>query len=85
MTLMHRSARGARIDAYGGAPCAYVPPSFFLPEEDLSRSEHQIVVAAIKHQFIGDGRLTQKKMEGFFHTDAYFVDATPGFFAAEHA
>jgi hypothetical protein len=64
----------------GGAPCAYVPPSFFLPGEDLSRSEYQIVVGAIKHQFIGDGRLTQKRVVDFFQTDHFFPDATPGFF-----
>jgi hypothetical protein len=35
------------------------------------------------HHFIGDGRLTQKKMEEFFQTDHFFSDATPGFFAGE--
>jgi len=67
----------------GGAPCAYVPPSFFPPGAELSKPEHRIIVGAIKHQFIGDGRLTQKKMEEFFQTDAYFVDATPGFFMGQ--
>ena len=67
----------------GGAPCAYVPPSFFLPGEDLSTSEHQILVAAIKHQYLGDRRLTQERMEEFFQKDRFFTDATPGFFAGE--
>jgi hypothetical protein len=69
----------------GGAHHSYVGPSFFPPGVDLSRSEHQIVAGAIKHQFIGDGRLTQKKMEEFFQTDHFFPDATPGFFDHIHA
>jgi hypothetical protein len=65
----------------GGAPDGYVRPSFFPPGEDLSKSEHKIIVSAIRHQFIDEGRLTQKAMEQFFRTDAFFPNATPGFFA----
>jgi len=42
------------------------------------------MIDAIKDKFIGAGRLTQAKMETFFRTDEHFVNATPGFFAAEH-
>ena len=31
----------------------------------------------------GYERLTQAKMEEFFRTDEYFVDATPGFFVKQ--
>ena len=66
----------------GGSPVSYVPASFFVPYK-LPRCGQIMIVGAIKHQFIGDGRLTQKKMEVFFQTDHFFPDATPGFFGDE--
>jgi len=66
----------------GGAPCEYAPPSLFPRGHALSQSEYKIIAGAIKHQFIGPGRLTQTKMEAFFQADRFFRDATPGYFDA---
>ena len=63
----------------GGSPTSYHTPSFFAPYR-MPRSEQMMIVEAIKHQFIRDGRLTQKRMEEFFHTDPFFVNATADFF-----
>ncbi len=66
----------------GGDLEQYFVPSFFSLDR-IPKSEQMLIVDAIKHQFIGNGRLTQKKMEEFFQTDHFFPDATPGFFAGE--
>ena len=59
----------------------YARPAFFVPLLNLPWREQPIIVEAIKRQFIGDGNLTQRKMEQFFQTDANFPRATQGFFA----
>ena len=63
----------------GGEPVSYELPSFFTLDK-LPRCQQLWIVHAIKRSFIGDGKLTQKKMEEFFQTDQFFPDATPGFF-----
>ena len=61
----------------------YQLPSFFAVGR-MHRNAQLTMIDAIKDKFIGAGRLTQAKMETFFRTDEHFVNATPGFFAAEH-
>ena len=57
------------------------PPSFFVETQKLSRPAHLRIVKYIKNRYIGkDERLTQVKIEEFFHNDANFLHATPGFF-----
>lgn len=55
-------------------------PSFFVEYEDIPRPTQRRVTKYIQHRYIGDGSLTQEKMEEFFGTDEFFVHATPGFF-----
>ena len=57
--------------------------SFFVDEYQMVWRNQLKICEAIKHQYIGRGRLTQNKMEKFFHTDAFFVNATPGFFTGQ--
>ena len=61
----------------------YDAPSFFVEEQFLAQSEQKQIVTYIKNRYIGNERLTQKKMEEFFRNDANFVHATPGFFRKE--
>ena len=64
-------------------PMLYSTASFFADYE-LSVDEEAAVAKCIKNHFIGVGKnLTQAKMEEFFHNDANFVHATPGFFRKE--
>ena len=57
-----------------------LPPAFFLLEGGLPKWQHLIVVDAIRRVYIPGRKLTQKKMEDFFGTDHFLVNATPGFF-----
>ena len=72
-------------DYIGGSATGYYTPSFFVEEFTLARGEQKRIVTYIKNRYIGTERLTQEKMEEFFHNDANFVDATPGFFAKKFA
>jgi len=58
----------------------YHDASFFVEEYKLRKKRQLEITEAIKHHYIGPGNLTQQKMEAFFRTDKYFVDATPEFF-----
>ena len=61
----------------------YMSPSFFV-DYTLSDEMRQHHAKCIKNVFIGHHvPLTQAKMEEFFHNDANFVRATPGYFAEE--
>jgi hypothetical protein len=54
--------------------------SFFLDYHTTKKNQLKIT-EAIKELFIGPGcHLTQERMEQYFHTDEYFVDAEAGFF-----
>jgi hypothetical protein len=66
----------------GGSQTGYYEPSFFMPYH-TSRTEQLMLTTNIKSRYIGTERLTQEKMEEFFHNDANFVHATPGFFRKE--
>ena len=66
----------------GGTPTAYFRPSFIAPYR-MPKTEQLMIVDAIRAEFIGDGKLTQARMEQFFLDDRYFPNATPGFFAAD--
>ena len=70
-------------DYIGGSATGYYTPSFFVEEFTLARGEQRRIAEFIKNRYIGSERLTQAKMEEFFHNDTNFVDATPGFFAKE--
>jgi hypothetical protein len=64
----------------GGSPTGYHRPSFFVDTHNIPRCEQARIVGYIKNRYLGDVRLTQKIMEEFFHHDANFAHATPGFF-----
>lgn len=67
----------------GGSPTDYYEPSLFLPYE-APRCEQLRLTEFIKNRYLASGgKLTQKKMEDFFHNDANFVHATPGYFAKQ--
>ena len=71
-------------DYTGGSATGYIPPSFFIPY--IARRGDQLrLPKLVKSRFIGYGRLTQEKMEAFFHNDAHFAHATPGFFTRQPA
>lgn len=72
-------------DYTGGSATGYYTPSFFVEEYTLPRGEQRRLATFIKTRYIGSERLTQAKMEEFFHNDANFVHATPGFFAKQLA
>lgn len=74
-----------KCERAGDGPTDYVTPSFFA-DYKIPRKEQLNITTCIKNHFIGSNKnLTQKSMEDFFHNDANFVDATPGFFTQEHA
>ena len=83
----HRDGALGHIDFFcdeceytGGSPTGYYEPSFFLPYE-APRCEQLRLTDFIKNRYIGPyERLTQQKMEQFFHNDTHFAHATPGFF-----
>lgn len=64
----------------GGSVTSYHPASFFIGAHKLENSEARMITSEIKRVWIGDGNLTQKKMEAFFRNDNHFPNATPGFF-----
>ena len=90
MTFHEISAASNSIGLYcdecehvGNGPIIYSSPSFF---SDFSVSPHEkaSMMKCIKNVFIGRHvPLTQGKMEEFFHNDANFVHATPGYFSKE--
>lgn len=55
-------------------------PSFFAVEKRVPRCSQKTIARAIHGHFIGNGNLTQAKMEKFFRTDDFFQNATLGFF-----
>jgi hypothetical protein len=69
----------------GGATTGYYDPSFFVDAYDETWANQKRITKEIKRHYIGDGSLTQAKMEEFFRDDANFVDATPGFLTAGKA
>ena len=65
----------------GGSQTSYHRPSFFVDTHTLPRGEQKRIVGVIKNLYVGGyERLTQARMEAFFRHDAFFADATPGFF-----
>ena len=57
----------------------YYTPSFFL-EYSTTRKNQLKLTVAIKELYIGGENLTQERMEQYFHTDEFFVEAEAGFF-----
>jgi hypothetical protein len=64
----------------GVSQMGHTPPSFFLFDPSIPRCQQLRVVDAIKRVYLPGQRLTQNAMERFFRTDAFFPNATPGFF-----
>jgi hypothetical protein len=64
----------------GGDRTGYYHPSFFVDAYTLEPGEQAMILNEIIRHYVGIGNLTQKRMEGFFHNDANFGDATAGFF-----
>ena len=83
-TLGHVDFFCDECDYTGGSKVGYYSPSFFMPYE-APRCDQLRLPKLIKSRFIGYERLTQEKMEAFFHDDGHFVRATPGFFAGQPA
>ena len=81
-TLGHIGFFCEECEYTGGSSTGYYPPSFFAGYP-APRCEQLRITGKIKSYFVGSGRLTQEKMEAFFHNDAHFVHATPGFFTGQ--
>jgi len=67
----------------GGSWTAYHPASFFVEAHTLANCDQLRIAKEIRRHYIGDGRLTQSKMEEFFHNHANFSDYTLGLCAAD--
>ena len=64
----------------GGSCTGYYPPSFIVEAYTLSSADQKMLLSEIQRHYLGDGNLTRRKMEEFFHNDANFTEATGGFF-----
>ena len=87
LSIHHLSGALGHVDFYceeceytGGSITSYHRPSLFVDTHNLPKCEQKRIVGLIKGRYLGRGRLTQAKMEEFFHNDAHFVLAQPGFF-----
>lgn len=69
----------------GGSRTGYFTPSLIVDVYTPPRCEQRRITNHIKNHYIGRQTLTQQRMEQFFRTDAFFVNATPGFFTPEYA
>ena len=65
----------------GGSRTGYYKPSLFVQAYGLEPWEQRMLTNEIRRHYIGEGRLTQAKMEPFFHNDANFSEFTPAYFA----